>query len=104
MLLTVLNNLKIVGTLSQKEFAKVYETVLRSPGMEDVVKIDLRIKRKDILFLSQMVERGLVDPGAGGLFSDESVEWLKTTVSDILEKGKLKEFNEGLKELIGNKV
>jgi len=90
--------------LSQKEFAKVYETILRSPGMEDVVKIDLRIKRKDILFLSQVVERGLDDPDTGNLFSDESVEWLKTTVSDILQKGKLKEFSEGIKELAGSKI
>ena len=41
------------------EIAKVYETLLSIPGMNEKIKIDLRIARKNVLFLSKIIERGL---------------------------------------------
>ena len=91
--------------LSQKEYEKVYEVVvLRSPWMDEVVKIDLRIKRKDILLLSQIIERGMTSQEANRLFSDGAAQGVITTVSELLEKGKLTEFSEGLKDLAGSKA
>jgi acyl dehydratase len=45
---------------SKTEIAKIYETLLSIPGMNDKIKIDLRIPRKNVLFLSRIIERGLL--------------------------------------------
>ena len=42
-----------------KEIFKIYEAVLSSPGMEDRVRIDLKISRKNILLISRLIEHGL---------------------------------------------
>jgi hypothetical protein len=44
--------------MEQKEMVRVYETLLITPGMNDVVKLDLRISRKLVLLLNQVVEKG----------------------------------------------
>jgi hypothetical protein len=45
--------------LSSKDAALIYETLLSSPGMNDNVKIDLRMTRKTVLILSKIIELGL---------------------------------------------
>lgn len=44
---------------SKTEIAKIYETLLSIPGMNEKIKIDLRMPRKNVLFLSKIIERGL---------------------------------------------
>ena len=85
--------------LTQKEFAKIYDTVLQSPGMDEMVKLDLRMKRRDILLLSQIAETGIASQDTGALFSRETIEGVKSAVNEMMEKGKLIEFNERLKQL-----
>jgi hypothetical protein len=38
---------------------KVYETLLCRPGMNEAVKIDVKVSRKSILLQSSVIENGL---------------------------------------------
>ncbi len=49
--------------LNKTDLAKVYDTVLSIPGMNETVKIELKIPRKNVLLLSKVIERGLVQEG-----------------------------------------
>ena len=53
----MLNDLKRVIMLTTNDVAKVYDTILSIPGMNDTVKIDLRISRKNVLLLNHVIER-----------------------------------------------
>jgi hypothetical protein len=48
------------------DLAKVYDTVLSIPGMNEALKIELRIPRKNVLLLSKVIERGLAQDGEEG--------------------------------------
>ena len=50
--------------LAKTDVARIYETVLSIPGMNDQVKIALNIPRKNVLLLSKIIERGLSAKGA----------------------------------------
>jgi hypothetical protein len=45
--------------LSTNDVAKVYDTILSIPGMNETVKIDLKISRRNVLLLNSVIERGL---------------------------------------------
>ncbi len=45
--------------LTTNDVAKVYDTILSIPGMNETVKIDLKISRKNVLLLNRVIERGL---------------------------------------------
>ena len=45
--------------LPKTDVARIYETVLSIPGMNENVKVALTIPRKNILLLSKIIERGL---------------------------------------------
>ena len=89
---------------SKTEIAKIYETLLSIPGMNEKIKIDLRIPRKNVLFLSKIIERGLssgdVDDKSLGVLETASSETLQELVlisGEILEKAGLTDMNEKLK-------
>ncbi len=44
-------------------FAKVYDTVVTVPGMQESLKLDLRLTRKNVFLLSKIIERGLAVNG-----------------------------------------
>lgn len=44
--------------MTTNDVAKVFDTILSIPGMNDVVKIDLKISRKNVLLLNHVIERG----------------------------------------------
>lgn len=86
------------------EMTQLYETLLCSPGMKETVKVDVRISRKSILLLSQIIQKGLSESGnqaselatiAGMESSNELQEMLKT----CLEKANLFELDERLAKL-----
>jgi hypothetical protein len=82
----------------------VYETLLCSPGMNEAVKIDLKISRKTILLLSSLIENGTGDketlgPGLIGLIPEEDREELKSFGDECLKKAGLKELSEKIKTL-----
>jgi len=88
--------------LSEKETMLLYETLLSSPGMVDMVKIDLRIPRKNILLLAKVIEKGFQSgngeqadallQAAGSGCLDE----LRKTCGELLQKAGLSEMNEKL--------
>ena len=89
------------------EMNQLYETLLCSPGMKETVKVDVRISRKSILLLSQIIQKGLSESGnqasefatiAGAESSNELQEMLKT----CLEKASLFELDERLTKLRRN--
>ena len=45
--------------LSTKDVAMIYETLLSSPGMNDAVRIDVKLPRKNVLLLAKVIELGL---------------------------------------------
>lgn len=82
----------------------VYETLLCSPGMNEAIKIDLKINRKTVLLLNSVIESGLNkdQPLAQDLLKlipAEDIELLRGFASDCLEKAGLKELSEKMKKL-----
>lgn len=96
--------------MTSGEIAKVYDTILSIPSMEDTVKIDLRISRKNVLLLSSVIERGLSAKEDGKEGSNllanvakETLSQLKGISQECLEKAGLTELNEKLIELSSSK-
>ena len=89
---------------SKTEIAKIYETLLSIPGMNEKIKIDLRMPRKNVLFLSKIIERGLLSketddktPGVLEIVSNETLQELILMSGEILEKAGFTDMNEKLK-------
>ncbi|WP_461791384.1 hypothetical protein [Pedobacter sp.] len=86
-------------------FAQVLEMVLSTPGMTDVVRIDFKISRKNVLLLSNIIDRGLNSNGNekdGGLLANiakETLDELQAIGSECLEKAGLVELSNKLKSL-----
>jgi hypothetical protein len=83
---------------------KVYETLLCSPGMNEVVKIDVKVSRKAILLLSSVIENGLDQAGGTTsalleLVPQEDLTELKALSEDCLKKAGLTELSEKMKSL-----
>ncbi len=84
--------------------AKVFETVLSIPGMNDSIKIQLSITRKDVLLLSKVIERGIYVKDSSdennilNIASKETLEELTEIANDLLKKAGLIEMNEKLKD------
>ncbi len=85
--------------------AQVYDTIMSIPGMSEMVKIDMRISRKNALLLTSVIERGLSSRGdekGDGMLENipqELVEELKAFCTDCLQKSGLTELSEKLKTL-----
>ncbi|MBF9252255.1 hypothetical protein I2I11_03030 [Pontibacter sp. 172403-2] len=91
--------------LTTNDIAKVYDTILSIPGMNETVKIDLRISRKNVLLLNSVIERGLKvkdDDKSSNLLNSvpqETLQELKALAGDCLQKAGLIELNEKLTSL-----
>lgn len=83
--------------------AKVFETVLSIPGMNDNVKIQLTIPRKNVLLLSKVIERGLSvkdnaeESNILDIAPQETLQELTEISNDLLKKAGLTDMNEKLK-------
>ncbi|HEX8332700.1 MAG TPA: hypothetical protein VF622_08755 [Segetibacter sp.] len=96
--------------LTTNDVAKVYDTILSMPGMNETVKIDLRISRRNVLLLNSVIERGLTvknaeDKSANILdaVSKETLQELSGFSDDCLKKAGLTELSEKLNVLKGAK-
>lgn len=95
--------------LTTNDVAKVYDTILSIPGMNETVKIDLRISRKNVLLLNSVIERGLLakdDDKSSNLLKSvpqETLQELRTLAADCLQKAGLIELSEKLISLSGEK-
>lgn len=93
--------------LTTNDVAKVYDTILSIPGMNETVKIDLKMSRKNVLLLNSVIERGLTakdDEKSSNLLNnvpEESLKELRAMASDCLQKAGLIELNEKL-NMLGN--
>ena len=84
--------------------AQVYETLLCTPGMNEVVKIDVKVNRKIVLLISHVIERGLDqknndEQGLLGLIPEDTIGELRQFAEECLGKAGLKELSEKMKGL-----
>jgi hypothetical protein len=93
--------------LTTTDIAKLYDTILSIPGMNDTVKLELKITRKNILLLDQVIARGLngkEDEEATSLLdlvSPEVAQELAALAEDLLQKAGLTALSEKLKAFGG---
>lgn len=91
--------------MTTNDVARVFDTVLSIPGMNDAVKIDFRISRKNVLLLNHIIERGLIakDDAKPSILltslSEENLQELKLFGEECLQKAGLIELSEKLNTL-----
>ena len=91
--------------LSTKDVAMIYETLLSSPGMNDAVRIDVKLPRKNVLLLAKVIELGLSlkdQTPKGDLLHSvniETVEELRSITGEFLNKSGLTELYNKLNAL-----
>lgn len=91
--------------MTTNDVAKVFDTIFSIPGMNEIVKIDLKISRKNVLLLNHVIERGLTAKGddKSSLFltsiPTENLQELKQFGDEFLQKAGLIEFSEKLSSL-----
>jgi hypothetical protein len=96
--------------LTTNDVAKVYDTILSTPGMNETVKIDLKISRRNELLLNIVIERGLTVEDADDKSSNrldavpkETLPELTNISDDCLRKAGLTELREKLNGLKSGK-
>jgi hypothetical protein len=93
--------------LTTNDVAKVYDTILSIPGMNETVKIDLKMSRKNVLLLNSVIERGLTakdDEKSSNLLNnvpEENLKELRALAIECLQKAGLIELSEKL-NMLGN--
>ncbi len=91
--------------LTQNDAAKVFDTVLSIPGMNEMVKMDVRLSRKNILLLNAVIKRGLSakeEKQTDFLLAsipEATLQELEVFADSCLEKAGLSALSEKLKAL-----
>jgi len=91
--------------LTTNDVAKVYDTILSIPGMNETVKIDMKISRKNVLLLNSVIKRGLnakdddKSLNMPGNVPSENLEELRAFADECLSKAGLTELSEKLNSL-----
>jgi hypothetical protein len=91
--------------MNAKELASVYDTIMSVPGMNDQIKSDLKISRRNVLLLTQAIRRALRIPGDGSNLDSIDIasgEWkdeLLALSADCLQKSGLVHLNDRLAKL-----
>lgn len=91
--------------MNKEDVGKVYDTLLSIPGMNEIVKLDLKVNRKTVLLLSQVVSRGLKskvadqDYGLPDVIEKGTIQELEQAVSECLQKAGLVELSDKLTAL-----
>ncbi len=89
--------------LTTNDIAQVYDTILSIPGMNETVKIDFKISRKNALLLNRVIERGLTlkqgDKSSNllDIVPQDALQELTSLADDCLKKAGLTELSEKLK-------
>ena len=93
--------------IAKADLSRMYETVLSIPGMNEKVRIDLKIPLKNVLILNKAIERGLSGKGADDLspglmefVSAETTEELLGISREMLQKAGLLELNEKMNRMM----
>ncbi|CAC9974405.1 hypothetical protein [Flavobacterium panici] len=87
--------------MSEKNVAaKVFDTIMSIPGMNEMVRVDLKISRKNVLLLSHLIEKGLLlendKSSLLGNITADGLEELKNLSQECLQKAGLVELNDKL--------
>ena len=96
--------------LTPNDVAKVFDTVLSIPGMNEPVKMDMRLSRKNILLLHAVIKRGLSikEPHTASYFLEGipgvALEELEAFAESCLEKAGLTQLSDKLKSLHQTKL
>lgn len=91
--------------LTTNDITQLYDTILSIPGMNDTVKIDLKISRKKVLLLTRVIERGLAikqDDKSSNILDivpKEILQEFTSLADDCLKKAGLTDLSEKLKTL-----
>ena len=94
--------------MTTNDVAKVYDTILSIPGMNETVKIDSKISRRNVLLLHSVIERGLTvkDENQSSILSivpKETLSELTSFADECLQKAGLTDLREKLKALSSSK-
>lgn len=91
--------------MNEKELVGVLlDTVLSTPGMNETVKIDLKVSRKNALLLGNLISKGIDPKGTSGILDSvpkDAAEQLAELATEIIQKSGLTDLNEKLKALTG---
>lgn len=86
--------------LTENDAAQVFDTILSIPGMNETVKIDLKISRKNVLLLCHLIHDGLnLREGSSMLLegiSEQARAELESLSAECLQKAGLIEVHEKL--------
>ncbi len=88
--------------LTKKDAETVFETLLSSPGMNDIVKMSVSLSRKNILLLTRLIEQGIGSRDSApqgsivGMAGEETIQSINKLSSEMLAKAGLTELNEKL--------
>lgn len=91
--------------MTTNDIARVFDTILSIPGMNETVKIDLKISRKNVILLNHVIERGLTAPDDEkssilvSAIPEENLMDLKQLAEECLQKAGLAELREKLQNL-----
>lgn len=94
--------------MTTNEVGQVFDTILSSPGMSETVRIDMKISRKAVLLLQQIITIGLSEKTSeegvllAQFVSPETQEELIALGSEWLHKAGLTELSEKLMNLGSN--
>jgi hypothetical protein len=91
--------------LTTKDVAVVYETLLSSPGMNELIRVDLKVARKNILMLAKMIEVATMEQNLAAspflsAFDATSLTELSQMSATILEKAGLSDMYVRMNGLI----
>lgn len=89
--------------MNTSEMAKLYDTILSIPGMNETVKVDFKLSRKMIMLLEGVINRGLTakDDSTSSKLVDaigkDSLQELTAFSQELLQRAGLTELSEKLK-------
>jgi hypothetical protein len=89
--------------LTAKEVTLFYETLLANSWMDEQVRIDLRLSRRNILALSKVIEVGLTEEIRAAdslLVATRDLDVLGVIPADLRKKANLTEMYEKLAALV----
>lgn len=90
--------------LTENDAVRVFDTIMSSPGMNEMVRMDLKISRKNVLLLHHVIERGITE-NEGGLslllqsIPKENTADLRQLSEECLQRAGLTELNGKLSDL-----
>ncbi|RXM42690.1 hypothetical protein [Flavobacterium sp. YO12] len=90
--------------LTENDAVQIFDTIMSIPAMNEMVRMDLKISRKNVLLLYHVIERG-INENEGSLsillksVPKENTAELKQLSEECLQRAGLAELNQKLSNL-----